>query len=342
MTWSVYIRDKIKYLVALFGSALFASLFLWIIDVRKIFIIFILMLWLLPILAVFVAEFIQKRTYYNMMEQRIEMLDTKTLLAETLEDADFLEGQILKKQLWIADRYMNEQIAVYDKAAREYKEYVEMWVHEIKAPISVANFILEKESTQTNRRIQDELFAIENMVEQALFYARGNSVEKDFIIKKIKLSDMVETVIKQNARLLIQAKTKIEHKDLELEVYADMKWIVFILGQIIGNSIKYKKDTLLLQFEGKKYEDKVCLSVKDNGVGISKKEIGRIFEKGFTGTNGRKNETSTGMGLYLCRKLAGKMNLGIDASGKEQEGTIITLTFPVGSMTVEVENRGRT
>lgn len=220
MTWSVYIRDKIKYLVALCGSALFVSLFLWIIDVRKIFILFILMLWLLPFVAAFMSEFIQKRTYYNTMEQRIEMLDAKTLLAATLEDADFLEGQILKKQLFITDKYMNEQIAAYDKAAKEYKEYVEMWVHEIKAPISVANLILEKERTQTNRRIQDELLAIEKMVEQALFYARGNSVEKDFLIKKIKL--------------------------------ADMKWMVFILGQIIGNSIKYKKDPLLLQFEGRK------------------------------------------------------------------------------------------
>lgn len=336
MTWSVYIRDKIKYLVALFVSALFTGMFLWILDVRKIFILFVLLFWVLPYLAVLMAEYFQKSNYYKTMEQMLEKLDAKTLLAETLEDADFAEGQILNRQLRIADKYMNEQIAVYDRAAKEYKEYVEMWVHEIKTPISVANLILEKERTQTNRMLQDELFSIERMVEQALFYARGSSVEKDFLIKKITLADIVSNVLKQNARPLIQAKTKIEQKDLNFEVFADMKWMVFILSQVLGNSIKYKKDALYLQFEGRKFENKVCLSVTDNGVGISSKEIGRIFEKGFTGTNGRKNENATGMGLYLCRKLAGKMNLSITASAKDGEGTTITISFPVGSMTAEV------
>ena len=333
MTVKAYLRDKLVYIICILLSLFFSGMFLWLIGVRRIFILFTLVLWVVPCCVAFCAEYYKKKRYYAVMERLVTSLDEKTLLSEMLEDADFLDGQLTKEQLVIADKYMNDRIADYDRAAREYKEYVEMWVHEIKTPISMANLLIDNNKTPVTRKIADELFQVEKMVEQALFYARGTSLEKDFLVKPVLLEDLVSGAVKSHAKILIQARASIEQENLQMKVFADEKWMVFIIGQVLSNAVKYRKEQLILHFEGEQYKDKVCLKISDNGVGISAKELGRIFDKGFTGSNGRKNERSTGIGLYLCWKLADKMNLGIRAESVEGEGTTIVLTFPVGSMT---------
>lgn len=121
-----------------------------------------------------------------------------------------------------------------------------------------------------------------------------------------------------------------------LQVFADRKWIVFILSQIIANAVKYKKEVLSLSFSGMSEKENVRLEIRDNGIGISESDMGRIFDKGFVGENGRNGAKSTGIGLYLCRKLCEKMNLKIEAQSKKGEGTIITIVFPAGSMVSEL------
>lgn len=198
--------------------------------------------------------------------------------------------------------------------------------------------IIENNKNQITKSIDEELNKIENYVEQALYYARSNTVEKDYYIKTVNLKDIVNESIKKNKNILIHEKISINVHGLDLEVNTDNKWIVFILNQIIGNSIKYKKqdDDLEIEIYAKQGKENVILYIKDNGIGIKKGEITRVFEKGFTGTNGRIiGKKSTGIGLYLCKNLCNKLAIGIELNSIQNEGTEVRLVFPKNSYIVK-------
>ena len=182
---------------------------------------------------------------------------------------------------------------------KEYREYIEMWVHEIKTPIASSKLVIENNyNNDIVRKIDTQINKIDNFVEQVLYYSRSNEVGKDYIIKKVELEPLVKKVIKRNQRDFISKRISLELKDLEQIVYSDSKWIEFILNQIIVNAIKYSKgNNDKIEIEGQKQNNSVILTIKDYGVGISEKDIGRVFEKGFTGENGRKFGKSTGIGL---------------------------------------------
>lgn len=194
--------------------------------------------------------------------------------------------------------------------------------------------IIENNKNEVTKSIDEELNKVEDYIEQALYYARSNTVEKDYYVKKVNLKDIVNESIKKNKSVLIHEKVSINIHDIELEVNTDSKWIVFILNQIIQNSIKYKKqdENLEIEIHGKAQKENVILYIKDNGIGIKKGEITRVFEKGFTGTNGRLiGKKSTGIGLYLCKNLCNKLGIAIELNSVQNEGTEIRLVFPKGS-----------
>ena len=222
---------------------------------------------------------------------------------------------------------MVEHVNKYKYMQEDYKEYIELWIHEIKIPIAASKLIIENNKNETTKSIGEELDKVENYIEQALYYARSNTVEKDYYIKKVNLKDIVNESIKRNKNVLIHEKISLNVHDLELEVNTDNKWVVFILNQIIKNSIKYKKinENLELEIYGVEKKENVILYIKDNGIGIKKGEITRVFEKGFTGTNGRL------IGLYLCKNLCNKLGIGIELNSVQNEGTEIRLVFPKSS-----------
>ncbi len=194
--------------------------------------------------------------------------------------------------------------------------------------------VIENNKNEVTKSIGEELEKIENYIEQALFYARSNTVEKDYYIKKTRLQEIVNDSIKKNKNLLIPEKTILNLHDLDYEVNTDSKWVSFIINQILQNSVKYKKQNhnLELEMSAKQGKQNIILTLKDNGIGIKKGEITRVFEKGFTGTNGRKiGKKSTGIGLYLCKKLCDKLGLGLELNSVEGEGTEVRIVFPMGN-----------
>ena len=230
----------------------------------------------------------------------------------------------------------------YKNIQEDYKEYIELWIHEVKIPIATSKMIIEnnKELTRNSREslqikdtetdsityksdilksIDEELDKVENYTEQALFYARSNAVEKDYIINKTNLKEIVNGAILKNKTTLINEKVSLELSNLkEEEVYTDSKWAIFIINQIIQNAIKYsKKENNKIEISSQEKNDKVILYIKDNGIGIKKGEITRVFERGFTGENGRIiGQKSTGIGLYLCKKLCDRLGLGIELNSR--------------------------
>lgn len=216
----------------------------------------------------------------------------------------------------------------------DYKDYIELWIHEIKLPIAASKMIIENNKNKTTKSIEEELDKVENYIEQALFYARSNTVEKDYYIKKVTLKEVVNESIKKNKNILIQEKVAINIHDTDLEVMTDSKWIVFIINQIIQNSVKYRSPdrTMQIEISAKQGIENVILSIKDNGIGIKQGEIERVFEKGFTGTNGRlSSKKSTGIGLYLCKKLCDKLGIAIELNSVQGQGTETRLIFPQNS-----------
>lgn len=276
-------------------------------------------------------EFRKKKRFYDSVERQAQEMDQVYLLPEVVEDADFLEGKYLIQFLKEMETSMAERVKAYKKDHEEYKDYIEMWIHEIKLPIATGKMIAENHRSEAMDSMEEELQKIEDYTEQALYYARSYNVEKDYLIKEVPLQTVVAEVLKKNKKVLIAEKIKIQMEGLETTVFTDSKWMVFVLNQIVSNSIKYRGKYPVISFSAAKRKEQVVFTIRDNGIGISAGEMGRVFEKGFTGSNGRGKQKSTGIGLYLCQKLCSRLGHTIHLFSKEGEGTEVSIIFPVNS-----------
>ena len=333
MDFKLFFKEKaITILLLLFGI-ITIEIFLMAYNVGmfiKIYIPLIIMgLYMISI----IIEYFKRKKFYDNLLKMLEELDEKYLITEIIKNPNFLEGKIFKNTLEQIDKSMLENVNKYKYMTEDYKEYIELWIHEIKIPISASKMVIENNKNAITKSIDEELDKVENYIEQALFYARSNTVEKDYYIRKVVLKEIVNESIKKNKSSLIQEKISIDIHDLDIEVNTDNKWIVFILNQIIQNSIKYrKKENSVIEIYANQGKENVILYIKDNGIGIKQGEITRVFEKGFTGTNGRlSNKKSTGIGLYLCKKLCNKLGIGIELNSVQNEGTEVKLVFPKDS-----------
>ena len=333
MNFKLFLKEKaITILLLLFGI-ITIEIFLMAYNVGmfiKIYIPLIIMgLYMISI----IIEYFKRKKFYDNLLKMLEKLDEKYLITEIIKTPNFLEGQIFKNSLEQIDKSMLENVNKYKYMTEDYKEYIELWIHEIKIPIATSKMVIENNKNAITKSIDEELDKVENYIEQALFYARSNTVEKDYYIRKVFLKEIVNESIKKNKSSLIQEKISIDIHDLDIEVNTDNKWIVFILNQIIQNSIKYrKKENSVIEIYANQGKENVILYIKDNGIGIKQGEITRVFEKGFTGTNGRlSNKKSTGIGLYLCKKLCNKLGIGIELNSVQNEGTEVKLVFPKDS-----------
>lgn len=287
------------------------------------------------VLAILI-EYKKKKDYYNELIKNMEDLKEKYLISEIIKTPNFIEGKILKDILQDTGKSMLENVNYYKNIQEDYKEYIELWIHEVKIPIATSKMIIENNKNEVTKSIDEELDKVENYTEQALFYARSNAVEKDYIINKTNLKEIVNGAILKNKTTLLNEKVSIELSNLkEEEVYTDSKWAVFIVNQIIQNAIKYsKKENKKIEISSQEKNDKVILYIKDNGIGIKKGEITRVFERGFTGENGRIiGQKSTGIGLYLCKKLCDRLGLGIELNSEKDKGTEVRIIFPKSSYT---------
>lgn len=334
MRFKLFLKEKIITILFLIFAITTIEIFLIAYRVGlfiKIYVPLIIMgLYIISI----IIEYFKKKDFYDNLSNTLSELEEKYLITEIIKTPSFLEGKILKNSLEQIDKSMLENVNKYRYMTEDYKEYIELWIHEIKIPIAASKMIIENNKNTITKSIDEELDRVENYIEQALFYARSNTVEKDYYIKKVTLKEIVNESIKKNKSSLIQEKIVVNIHDLGLEVNTDSKWIIFILNQIIQNSIKYRKqeENSNIEIYAKQGKENAILYIKDNGIGIKKGEITRVFEKGFTGTNGRlSNKKSTGIGLYLCKKLCNKLGIAIELNSVENEGTEIRLVFPKSS-----------
>jgi signal transduction histidine kinase len=327
MKLGAYLGEKSLLVVVSFLSASACALLLYAFNANLYFALFAPSLFIIGVLFALAVDFVRKKSYYDELQKLLEQLDQKRLLLEVIEKPEFLEGKIWNDVLRAVTKSMNDAVAKSEQDVNAYREYIELWVHEIKTPIAAALLIGENARNET---ALDELVKIEFYVEQALYYARSSAAEQDYLIKPVDLGELVSGVLKNNARFLVAHKITVRMDGLSLSVFTDAKWVAFILRQLIDNSVKYGCRTL--SFSGRAGENSVSLFVRDDGAGIPEQDVGRVFDKGFTGENGRRFGRSTGLGLYLCQKLCHKLGLDIAASSQSGEGTVMEIIFPKKEM----------
>lgn len=326
-----YLKDRFLFLLINFILFFIICGIMVIINVSSNVILFTFCIWFFPLLSFIAVEYIKLKSFYTELTSVMDSLDKKYLLSEMIKKPEFIEGKFVYNLLKEANKNMHEHVKMYRDMQSEYREYIETWVHEIKTPIASTRLIIENNQNEITKNIDYEIKTIEGYIEQVLYYSRSNNVSKDYIIKEVSLPALVKSVIKRNSRDFINKRISIDIGSVEGSVYSDAKWLEFILNQIIVNSIKYSKEKLSkVKVYSIRNENNIVLNIEDNGIGIVNKDINRVFEKGFTGENGRKLRKSTGIGLYLCKKLSEQLGLGLTLTSQAGKGTKVSIIFPLG------------
>lgn len=332
MKFTRYMYDRLKTILLLLFGVVTIEIFLLLYHVSILFHVYILFAVFATFLLGSFWEYYSKKNYYEDILGKLPKLEEKYLIAEMLPRADMAEEQLLSEILLETNKSMLERVNEYKYIQEEYKDYIELWIHEIKLPIATSKMIIENNKNDVTKRIDEELDEIEGYTEQALFYARSSHANKDYCVTECKVRDIINESVKRNKQTLINKKIGIRIDGEDETIYTDPKWCSFILNQVIQNSIKYRKEKgAEIHFITEKKKDCVVLSIEDNGIGVKPGEVDRVFDKGFTGSNGRIGKKSTGIGLYLCKKLCGKLGLGIELSAKEHVGTKVNIVFPRNS-----------
>jgi len=323
-----FLKDKIFHIIAHFLSLLIVSFILLLFNENLNLIITINLILFFFFTGSLAFEFYKMKDYYDEVLSIFRNIEEKTYIIEIVKKPTFYSGEIFYEILKGTTKKMNDHIWSLKNARQSYNDYIELWVHEIKTPITAIKLILNNHRTFEKPALQSELLKVEGYVEQALFYARSDTLNQDYKIESFTLHSVVTEAVKALSINLIRVNANIQMEQLDIKVTSDTKWIIFILKQIIDNAIKYRKDSLTIAFSTQKQDAGTWLLIADNGIGIEASDINSIFTKGFTGTNGRSYIKSTGMGLYLCHTLTQKLGLKIQAESDIEKGTMIKIFFP--------------
>ena len=328
MTLREFLSNRLKRIALQVIGVGLATLFLFATGTQPGVLVILLIVFLLVFLTVNMLDFFQQRARLLELKSILDGLDRKYLFTECIPQPKGLFERRLFDLVRLAGRDMTGAVSDAQASQKEYREYVERWVHEIKTPLTAARLICRELDGGTRRKLIAELSQIEAHVERALFYARAENPEQDCLFRQIELEKIAVQAIENHRSLLIQNGIRVEMENMNCAVYTDEKWAVFILGQLLQNAARYRGSEPVITLSAKLLGRQAQLIVHDNGIGIPAHELPRVFERGFTGSNGRIRGGSTGIGLYLCRKLAVFLELELRMDSQEGAGTTVTLTFP--------------
>lgn len=249
------------------------------------------------------------------LKKNIQLLTDRLPAAKTLAETDYQEMILELKRIF------DINLTTWEKERRESMDYYTVWVHQIKTPIAVMRMMLQSEDTKENRELLDELFRIERYVEMVLSYLRLGSETSDFVFQKCSLDEIIRQAVHKYAPQFVHRRIRLFFHPTGLTVLTDKKWLLFIIEQLLSNAIKYTQEgsvTIAAQ-------ENQILKIADTGIGIASEDIPRIFEKGFTGYNGRSDKKSTGLGLYLCRMAADKLFYTITVESEVGAGSVFSV-----------------
>src|SRR5699024_11105852 len=288
-------------------------------------IIYILLFNTFIVSSFIIYKYITTKRAYEVFEKGIENLDESILdLGKSpigINVSNMLNQQYNQYRLKIQEQ---------NKIHNDHLTFINHWIHQMKTPVSVINLLLQEyEGEEVSSNIQQELDKIDKGLNMAMYFARLDQFQKDFSVEKVNLYNDVIELVNKERRLFIKNRiiTKVE-LDKDLVVYSDKKWLRFIIEQIIINGVKYSKDygkyLIIKNIENSEY---IIINIIDEGIGIPKKDIKRVFEPFFTGKNGRKFGESTGMGLYIVKKVCDNLGHRVEIKSEIEKGTRVSILF---------------
>lgn len=269
--------------------------------------------------------------YYKKHIQLYKLQNEISISLENLLSPKTLMEEDYTNLILTLNKEYKTYISKSDIAKSDMIDYYTMWVHQIKTPISAMKLLIQTSESEISSDLSSELFKIEQYVEIVLSYIRLGSNENDFVIKEYDLDNIVRQAIRKYAPLFIRKKINLDFQPTTYKVLTDEKWLVFVIEQLLSNAIKYtnKGKISIYPLENKK------LVIEDTGIGISKEDIPRIFDKGFTGYNGRTDKKATGLGLYLCKNILDKLSHKISIESEVGVKTKVILDLSMLNVNIE-------
>ena len=323
-----YIKQNIKVLLLFIVFALVFCIVFSLYDLEIEAIYYSIMLCTFIGLIYICINFIN---YYKKHIQLYKLQNEISISLENLPSPKTLIEEDYTNLILTLNKEYKTYISKSDIAKSDMIDYYTMWVHQIKTPISAMKLLIQTSESEISSDLSSELFKIEQYVEMVLSYIRLGSNKNDFVLKEYDLDNIIRQAIRKYAPLFIRKKISLDFQPTTYKVLTDEKWLVFVIEQLLSNAIKYtnKGKISIYSLENKK------LVIEDTGIGISKEDIPRIFDKGFTGYNGRTDKKATGLGLYLCKNILDKLSHKISIESEVGVKTKVILDLAMVNVNIE-------
>jgi hypothetical protein len=264
------------------------------------------------------ARYRRNRRRMSLIRARVELLPRE--LPEPIDGLNEDYDALIRALVHENERLKTESLCLQE----EQKEYYTLWMHQIKTPISAMRLLLDAKDDESARLLRQELFKVDQYADLALKFVKLSDIASDLVIERCDLNEIARAVVKKYSLLFIYSKLSVEIGSLSRDIPCDRMWLEFILGQLLSNSVKYTRTGSVHIYMGK-----ADLVVEDSGIGIRKEDLPRIFEKGYTGYNGRMDTRASGIGLYLVKRAATALGIRVSVASELGKGTRVTLHFPV-------------
>ena len=313
-----YLKDRLFFIMIYVVSVLICLCVFKLYDLELEAFAYAFMILCVLLVACFLFDYYK---YYKKHQTLLTLRSNSNVsLSCDLQDSSLI-GEDYHKILVAMKEYHNQYVESSESKMHDLEDYFTMWVHQAKLPIAAMKLLLEDENLSRSE-IKLQLLRMDQYTDMVLAYLRLNSTHTDFLFKELELDDLIRQSIRRFSTEFIRKHIQLSFKETKDVILSDEKWLVFVLEQILSNSLKYTNENGLISIYMK---SKHILVIEDNGIGISASDLNRVFEKGYTGMNGRSDKTASGLGLYLCKNILDMLNHKITIESSVGKGTCVLL-----------------
>lgn len=325
-----YLKDRrVAVLIVFISFCIFAAVFsLYSLPMEAIgYAVLLTVLFLLAASTVDFIAYCRRNAFLRELKKSISVSEAKLPQTGSLIEKDYQE------LIRLLEKARNDIIHEKDRSYHDMVDYYTVWAHEIKTPIAAMRLILQSEENDTGSELQQQLFRVEEYVGMVLQYLRTESMNADLLLKTYSLDGIIKQAVRNYSKIFIRKRIRLNYNDVHKEVLTDEKWLCFVLEQALSNALKYTdKGEISIYMDNSRPD---TLVIEDTGIGIEPEDLPRIFEKGFTGYTGRMDNKSTGIGLYLCKKILNKLSHTIMIDSVPGKGTRVMIGFPKADISDE-------
>ena len=331
-SFGAFLKDRALFLVAAVLLLAFLTVVLSVLTVSLGGIIVVDLVVAVGAFIYLALEYARDASFWRTFSESADGLEKSACFIDLVEDPRSLQSKIAYQMVVAIANADAEELSALRETLRANSEYIELWVHEAKTPLAAAKLVTKRMQGQDALVLRRELERMGDLVEQALFSARMETLDRDYLIREVNLADIAKEACKSHMHYLTSLDIALDFRiDPDLKVFADKIWLEFIITQIVINAAKYDAKTITFTATPPAQESSqasTVFEIRDNGCGIPASDVPRVFDRGFTGEVGRAHGSATGMGLYLVARMCTSMGLSLMIASEEGVGTRVQIGFP--------------